>query len=99
MTEFLGDASIPSPDSLAQLGGSLPSIAPPGFDNRKNRAASRISGFFFPGSGKVRIHFLLAWGSLDVVRITSFPLCGEKMGSMGFSINTVSHIILLASYP
>ncbi|XP_036448025.1 LOW QUALITY PROTEIN: pleckstrin homology domain-containing family G member 5 [Colossoma macropomum] len=51
MTEFLGDANIPSPDSLAQLGGSLPAM-PPGFDNRKNRAASRFSGFFFPGSGK-----------------------------------------------
>ncbi|XP_072552945.1 pleckstrin homology domain-containing family G member 5 isoform X2 [Salminus brasiliensis] len=51
MTEFLGDSNIPSPDSLAQLGGSIPSL-PPGFDNRKNRAASRFSGFFFPGSGK-----------------------------------------------
>ncbi|KAI4874373.1 hypothetical protein NFI96_017457, partial [Prochilodus magdalenae] len=50
MTEFLGDANIPSPDSLAQYGGSL--HIPPGFDNRKNRAASRFSGFFFPGSGK-----------------------------------------------
>ncbi|KAG9269106.1 pleckstrin homology domain-containing family G member 5-like isoform X3 [Astyanax mexicanus] len=51
MTKFLGDENIPSPDSLAGLGGSLPSL-PPGFDNRKNRAASRFSGFFFPGSGK-----------------------------------------------
>uniref|UniRef100_A0A3B4CW48 DH domain-containing protein n=1 Tax=Pygocentrus nattereri TaxID=42514 RepID=A0A3B4CW48_PYGNA len=51
MTEFLGDASIPSPDSLAQHGASIPAI-PPGFDNRKNRTASRFSGFFFPGSGK-----------------------------------------------
>ncbi|XP_066526347.1 pleckstrin homology domain-containing family G member 5 isoform X2 [Hoplias malabaricus] len=51
MTEFLGDANIPSPDSLAQLGGSIPSL-PPGFDNRKIRATSRFSGFFFPGAGK-----------------------------------------------
>ncbi|XP_026864094.2 pleckstrin homology domain-containing family G member 5 isoform X2 [Electrophorus electricus] len=51
MMEFLGDASIPSPDSLAQLGGSLPSVAPLGVP--KNRPASRFSGFFFPsGAGK-----------------------------------------------
>lgn len=58
MTEFLGDASIPSPDSLAMLGGSLPSVAPgvplsgigAGPDNWKNRATSRISVFF--GAGK-----------------------------------------------
>ncbi|XP_062871870.1 pleckstrin homology domain-containing family G member 5 isoform X1 [Trichomycterus rosablanca] len=53
MTEFLGDANIPSPDSLAQLGGSLPSIVPPGFDNRKNRSAGRFSGFFFPSYKEV----------------------------------------------
>ncbi|XP_061076101.1 pleckstrin homology domain-containing family G member 5-like isoform X3 [Conger conger] len=47
MTEFLGDSSIPSPDSLAQLGGSLPSTGP---DSWKNRAASRFSGFFSSGT-------------------------------------------------
>ncbi|XP_030624525.1 pleckstrin homology domain-containing family G member 5 [Chanos chanos] len=54
MTEFLGDANIPSPDSLAQLGGSLPSITPltAGPDSWKNRAASRFSGFFSAGAGK-----------------------------------------------
>ncbi|XP_071021885.1 pleckstrin homology domain-containing family G member 5-like isoform X1 [Oncorhynchus clarkii lewisi] len=45
MTEFLGDASIPSPDSLAGLSGSLPGVGP-GTDSWKNRAASRFSGFF-----------------------------------------------------
>uniref|UniRef100_A0A8C7IR77 Pleckstrin homology and RhoGEF domain containing G5 n=1 Tax=Oncorhynchus kisutch TaxID=8019 RepID=A0A8C7IR77_ONCKI len=45
MTEFLGDASIPSPDSLAGLSGSLPGVGP-GPDSWKNRAASRFSGFF-----------------------------------------------------
>lgn len=53
MTEFLGDANIPSPDSLAQLGGSLPTIPPSGYDKHKNRSTSRFSGFFFP-SYKVR---------------------------------------------
>ncbi|KAI7794463.1 putative pleckstrin homology domain-containing family G member 5-like [Triplophysa rosa] len=60
MTEFLGDASIPSPGTLAMLGGSLPSVAPgvplsgvgAGPDNWKNRATSRISVFFGAGSGK-----------------------------------------------
>ncbi|KAI1890693.1 hypothetical protein AGOR_G00156270 [Albula goreensis] len=49
MTEFLGDSSIPSPDSLGQLGGSLPSVGP-GPDSWKNRAASRFSGFFSSGA-------------------------------------------------
>ncbi|KAG7477694.1 hypothetical protein MATL_G00072380 [Megalops atlanticus] len=49
MTEFLGDSSIPSPDSVAQLGGSLPSVGS-GPDNWKNRAASRFSGFFSSGA-------------------------------------------------
>lgn len=53
MTEFLGDANIPSPDSLAQLGGSLPTMALSVYDKHKNRSASRFSGFFFP-SYKVR---------------------------------------------
>ncbi|KAF4096411.1 pleckstrin homology domain-containing family G member 5 isoform X1 [Onychostoma macrolepis] len=60
MTEFLGDANIPSPDTLAMLGGSLPSVPPGGSlsgvaagpDNWKNRATSRISVFFGAGSGK-----------------------------------------------
>ncbi|KAI2649510.1 Pleckstrin homology domain-containing family G member 5 [Labeo rohita] len=63
MTEFLGDANIPSPDTLAMLGGSLPSVAPGGSlpgvaagpDNWKNRATNRISVFFGAGSGKVNL--------------------------------------------
>uniref|UniRef100_A0A9J8CNL4 Pleckstrin homology domain containing, family G (with RhoGef domain) member 5b n=1 Tax=Cyprinus carpio carpio TaxID=630221 RepID=A0A9J8CNL4_CYPCA len=54
MTEFLGDANIPSPDTLAMLGGSLPSVPPGGSlpgvaagpDKWKNRATNRISVFF-----------------------------------------------------
>ncbi|KAJ8400276.1 hypothetical protein AAFF_G00399700 [Aldrovandia affinis] len=49
MTEFLGDSNIPSPDSLAQLGGSLPGVGT-GPDSWKNRAASRFSGFFSSGA-------------------------------------------------
>uniref|UniRef100_A0A672NRT6 Pleckstrin homology and RhoGEF domain containing G5 n=1 Tax=Sinocyclocheilus grahami TaxID=75366 RepID=A0A672NRT6_SINGR len=60
MTEFLGDANIPSPDTLAILGGPLPGGAPGGSlpgvaagpDNWKNRATNRISVFFGAGSGK-----------------------------------------------
>ncbi|XP_029578581.1 pleckstrin homology domain-containing family G member 5 isoform X4 [Salmo trutta] len=50
MTEFLGDASIPSPDSLTALSGSLPSVGA-GPDSWKNRAASRFSGFFSSNTG------------------------------------------------
>ncbi|NXK05804.1 PKHG5 protein, partial [Herpetotheres cachinnans] len=46
MTEFLGDASIPSPEPAPHSGSSLPAN---GTDTWKNRAASRFSGFF--GSG------------------------------------------------
>uniref|UniRef100_UPI00398E85F0 pleckstrin homology domain-containing family G member 5-like isoform X3 n=1 Tax=Pristiophorus japonicus TaxID=55135 RepID=UPI00398E85F0 len=46
MTEFLGDSSIPCPDSISPLSSSLPSG---GTDSWKNRAASRFSGLF--GSG------------------------------------------------
>ncbi|XP_051517811.1 pleckstrin homology domain-containing family G member 5 isoform X2 [Myxocyprinus asiaticus] len=51
MTEFLGDANIPSPDSLSMLGGSLPSVAPGGSlpggtAGPKNRATNRFSVFF-----------------------------------------------------
>ncbi|KAF5902069.1 pleckstrin homology domain-containing family G member 5 isoform X1, partial [Clarias magur] len=53
MTEFLGDASIPSPDSLAQLGGSLPTSSNSGYDKHKNRSGSRFSGFFFPSYKEV----------------------------------------------
>ncbi|MCI4387618.1 hypothetical protein PGIGA_G00076310 [Pangasianodon gigas] len=53
MTEFLGDANIPSPDSLAQLGGSLPTITPSAYDKHKNRSSSRFSGFFFPSYKEV----------------------------------------------
>ncbi|XP_056306018.1 pleckstrin homology domain-containing family G member 5 isoform X2 [Danio aesculapii] len=57
MTEFLGDANIPSPDTLALLGGSLPTGAPggslaAGSDNWKNRATNRFSVFFGAGAGK-----------------------------------------------
>uniref|UniRef100_A0A8C9WJJ0 Pleckstrin homology and RhoGEF domain containing G5 n=1 Tax=Scleropages formosus TaxID=113540 RepID=A0A8C9WJJ0_SCLFO len=54
MPAFLGDSSIPSPDSL---GSSLPSTAfaaansAMGPDRWKNRAASRFSGFFSSGAG------------------------------------------------
>lgn len=67
MTEFLGDANIPSPDTLAMLGGPLPGGAPGGAlpgvaagpDNWKNRATSRISVFFGAGSGKVNLILLI----------------------------------------
>ncbi|CAG6021892.1 unnamed protein product [Menidia menidia] len=45
MTEFLGETNIPTPDSLGQTGGSLPS-AGAGPDSWKNRAASRFSVLF-----------------------------------------------------
>ncbi|NWQ88785.1 PKHG5 protein, partial [Burhinus bistriatus] len=48
MTEFLGDANIPSPEPAPQGSGSLPSN---GTDTWKNRAASRFSGFFGSGTG------------------------------------------------
>ncbi|NXT25984.1 PKHG5 protein, partial [Syrrhaptes paradoxus] len=48
MTEFLGDASIPGPESPPHGGGSLPAN---GTDTWKNRAASRFSGFFGSGTG------------------------------------------------
>ncbi|KAM6976959.1 pleckstrin homology domain-containing family G member 5 [Aplochiton taeniatus] len=52
MTEFLGEASIPSPDSLTQITGSLPAVGPGvGPDSWKNRAAIRFSGFFGSGAG------------------------------------------------
>ncbi|NXW54325.1 PKHG5 protein, partial [Eurystomus gularis] len=46
MTEFLGDTSIPIPESAPHGSGSLPTN---GTDTWKNRAASRFSGLF--GSG------------------------------------------------
>ncbi|KAI5609056.1 pleckstrin-likey domain-containing family G member 5-like isoform X4, partial [Silurus asotus] len=58
MTEFLGDANIPSPDSLAQLGGSLPTITSTGYDKHKNRSASRFSGFFFSSKEVDRVEQL-----------------------------------------
>ncbi|XP_077370207.1 pleckstrin homology domain-containing family G member 5 isoform X3 [Festucalex cinctus] len=45
MTEFLGETNIPTPDTLGQMGGSLPGVGS-GPDSWKNRAASRFSGFF-----------------------------------------------------
>ncbi|XP_070695764.1 pleckstrin homology domain-containing family G member 5 isoform X1 [Pempheris klunzingeri] len=50
MTEFLGETNIPTPDSLGQIGGSLPGIGA-GPDSWKNRAASRFSGFFSSNAG------------------------------------------------
>lgn len=50
MTEFLGEANIPTPDALGQIGGSLPSVGA-GPDSWKNRAASRFSGFFSSNAG------------------------------------------------
>ncbi|XP_024149345.1 pleckstrin homology domain-containing family G member 5 isoform X1 [Oryzias melastigma] len=50
MTKFLGENIIPTPDSLGQLGGSLPSVGP-GPDRWKNRAASRFSGLFSSNAG------------------------------------------------
>uniref|UniRef100_A0A8C7ZJY4 Pleckstrin homology domain containing, family G (with RhoGef domain) member 5b n=1 Tax=Oryzias sinensis TaxID=183150 RepID=A0A8C7ZJY4_9TELE len=52
MTKFLGENIIPTPDSLGQLGGSLPSGGP-GPDRWKNRAASRFSGLFGSNAGEV----------------------------------------------
>ncbi len=67
MTEFLGDANIPSKDTLAMIGASLPSVPPGGSlpgvaagpDKWKNRATSRISVFFGTGSGKVNLISLI----------------------------------------
>ncbi|CAN9515640.1 unnamed protein product [Ophioblennius macclurei] len=50
MTEFLGEANIPTPDALGQIGGSLSSIGA-GPESWKNRAASRFSGFFSSNAG------------------------------------------------
>uniref|UniRef100_A0A8V0Z8G3 Pleckstrin homology and RhoGEF domain containing G5 n=1 Tax=Gallus gallus TaxID=9031 RepID=A0A8V0Z8G3_CHICK len=47
MTEFLGDANIPSPEPSLHGSGSLPTN---GTDTWKNRAASRFSGFFSSGA-------------------------------------------------
>ena len=48
MTEFLGDASVPSAEPGPHGSGSLPDN---GTDTWKNRAASRFSGFFGSGTG------------------------------------------------
>ncbi|XP_070766106.1 pleckstrin homology domain-containing family G member 5 [Enoplosus armatus] len=50
MTEFLGETNIPTPDTLGQIGGSLPGVGG-GPDSWKNRAASRFSGFFSSNAG------------------------------------------------
>ncbi|XP_017274756.1 pleckstrin homology domain-containing family G member 5 isoform X2 [Kryptolebias marmoratus] len=50
MTEFLGEPNIPTPDSLGQLGGSLPGVGA-GPDSWKNRAASRFSVLFSSNAG------------------------------------------------
>ncbi|XP_072442511.1 pleckstrin homology domain-containing family G member 5-like isoform X3 [Chiloscyllium punctatum] len=48
MMEFLGESTLPLPDSLSPLSSSLPSG---GADSWKNRAASRFSGLFSSGAG------------------------------------------------
>lgn len=48
ITEFLGEANIPTPDALGQISSSLPSAGP---ESWKNRAASRFSGFFSSNTG------------------------------------------------
>uniref|UniRef100_A0AAY4EF66 Pleckstrin homology domain containing, family G (with RhoGef domain) member 5b n=1 Tax=Denticeps clupeoides TaxID=299321 RepID=A0AAY4EF66_9TELE len=53
MTEFLGDANIPSPDSLSQLGPAFPALAP-GPETWKNKAAIRISGIFGAGTSYIK---------------------------------------------
>lgn len=50
ITEFLGEANIPTPDALGQISGSLPSVGV-GPESWKNRAASRFSGFFSSNAG------------------------------------------------
>ncbi|KAM6925579.1 pleckstrin homology domain-containing family G member 5 [Xenentodon cancila] len=45
ITEFLGETNIPTPDSLGQMSGSLPTVGA-GPDSWKNRAASRFSVLF-----------------------------------------------------
>lgn len=89
MTEFLGDANIPSPESLAQLGGSLPTIASSGYDKQKNtRPTSRFSGFFFT-SYKVRTWFpflymaaheeLASWRPMRTSQGNELKFKGEMM--------------------
>uniref|UniRef100_A0A8C5NDZ7 Pleckstrin homology domain-containing family G member 5 n=1 Tax=Gouania willdenowi TaxID=441366 RepID=A0A8C5NDZ7_GOUWI len=51
ITEFLGETNIPTPDTVGQLGGSLPGGGGGGPDSWKNRAASRFSGFFSSNAG------------------------------------------------
>ncbi|XP_078414145.1 pleckstrin homology domain-containing family G member 5 isoform X2 [Cetorhinus maximus] len=48
MMEFLGESTLPMPDSFSPLSSSLPSG---GADSWKNRAASRFSGLFGSGTG------------------------------------------------
>lgn len=65
MTEFLGEANIPTPDALGQIGGSLPSVGA-GPDSWKNRAASRFSGFFSSNAGAAafgKVLFIKYWSS------------------------------------
>lgn len=94
MTEFLGDANIPSPDSLAQLGGTLPSIAPSGFDNRKNRSAGRFSGFFFP-SYKVRELFTVSQDCTSGTSQVSANLPDLKTCSNTFLVSLEQNYICL----
>ncbi|KAM8830539.1 pleckstrin homology domain-containing family G member 5 isoform 2-T2 [Synchiropus picturatus] len=50
MTEFLGEANIPTPDALGQMGGSLPSAGGVP-ESWKNRAANRFSVLFSSNTG------------------------------------------------
>lgn len=70
MTEFLGEANIPSPDSLGQLGGSLPGVGA-GPDSWKNRAASRFSVLFSPVVG-------------PSAKVTASTLRRTRVGQGGF---------------
>uniref|UniRef100_A0A3Q2ZJQ4 Pleckstrin homology domain containing, family G (with RhoGef domain) member 5b n=1 Tax=Kryptolebias marmoratus TaxID=37003 RepID=A0A3Q2ZJQ4_KRYMA len=79
MTEFLGEPNIPTPDSLGQLGGSLPGVGA-GPDSWKNRAASRFSVLFSSNAGEVdrleqlqsKLHTYSLFGLPKVPQLLSF---------------------------
>ncbi|XP_025029093.1 pleckstrin homology domain-containing family G member 5 isoform X2 [Python bivittatus] len=73
MNEFLGDSSIPSQDLLQP---PTPSLTPNGPDTRKNRAASRFSGFF--GSGNSTSPFARELDKMEQLesKLQSYALFG-----------------------
>ncbi|KAM6435568.1 pleckstrin homology domain-containing family G member 5 isoform 2-T4 [Liasis olivaceus] len=73
MNEFLGDSSIPSQDLLQP---PTPSLTPNGPDTRKNRAASRFSGFF--GSGNSASPFARELDKMEQLesKLQSYTLFG-----------------------